>query len=353
MIDLSQSLSDAICEAESSLTLLRIVGSDTKHFLGRQPIGEPIDVSKHAGIISYEPTELSLTVKCGSLISDIQEEINRSGQQLPFEPPNYNSEASIGGTIACGLSGPARPYAGSLRDFLLGITCINGRGEILRFGGQVMKNVAGYDAARLMAGAMGTLGLILDASFKVLPVPQKERTQIYDVDEKTAISWMNKLGGKPLPITGTCFFENELRIRLSGTEASVTSAVKEIGGTEDPNAEKFWIELREQKLPFFENANILWRIIVPPAVDPLKLPGKSLIEWGGGLRWLARYPHEDDSVYRLSEKLGGHATKFRGGDRSEEVEHPLSQQMFTLHHNLKLAFDPAGILNPGRLYREL
>ena len=216
-----------------------------------------------------------------------------------------------------------------------------------------MKNVAGYDVARLMAGAMGTLGLILDASFKVLPVSQREQTQIYDVDEKTAISWMNKWASKPLPVTGTCFFENQLRVRLSGTEAGVTSAVKEIGGIEDPQGAKFWMELREQKLTFFENANVLWRVIVPPAVDPLKLPGKSLIEWGGGLRWLASWSDEDDSFHAFSEKLGGHATKFRGGDRTKDVEHPLNKQMFALHRNLKLAFDPAGIFNPGRLYREL
>jgi len=349
MTDLEESLVERIRIAHSLNMPLQIVSGNTKHFLGRQPKGERIDVANHTGILSYEPTELVLTVRAGSLITDVQKQINEFGQCLPFDPPKFGSAATIGGSIASGLSGPARPYLGSLRDFLLGVTCINGRGELLRFGGQVMKNVAGYDVSRLMAGAMGTLGLILDASFKVLPMADAEQTQVYEMSENTAIEQMNKWASKPLPLSAACYLNNELRIRLSGHELSVATAVQKLGGTQDVQGKAFWTALREHTLPHFTTAEILWRLAVPPATPPLRLSGKTLVDWGGGQRWLS-IQGDDRAIRRVVEAVGGHATRFRGGDRTSGVYHPLASGIFLLHRNLKTAFDPSGILNPGRLY---
>ena len=350
--DLSERLVERIREANALGTPLRITGGDTKHFLGRQPRGEQVDLSGHTGILSYEPTELVLTVRAGTPIAETQAVLNASGQCLAFEPPNYGLVATIGGTIASGLSGPCRPYRGSVRDFVLGVTCVNGRGESLRFGGQVMKNVAGYDVSRLMVGAMGTLGAILDVSFKVLPMPETEQTRVYEVSEEMAIAKMNEWAGRPLPLSAACYLKNELRIRLSGTEAGVAAAVRELGGAQDSEGGPFWQALREQCLPFFESADVLWRLVVPPATPPLGLVGDTLVDWGGAQRWLST-SQGDDVVRAAVQAVDGHATRFRGGDRSLNVFHPLAPGLSTLHQNLKNAFDPAGILNPGRLYEEI
>lgn len=352
MTDCSEHLVARIREANALRTPLRITGGDTKHFLGRQPQGEQVDISDHTGVLSYEPTELVLTVRAGTPIAETQAALNGSGQCLAFEPPDFGSAATIGGAVASGLSGPSRPYRGSVRDFVLGVTCVNGRGESLRFGGQVIKNVAGYDVSRLMVGAMGTLGAILDVSFKVLPVPEAEQTQVYEFSEEMAISKMNEWAAQPWPLSAACYFENELRIRLSGTEAGVAAAVRDLGGAQDPEGGSFWQALREQRFPFFESANVLWRLVVPPATPPLGLPGDTLVDWGGAQRWLSS-GQGDDAIRAAVQGMGGHATRFRGGDRSLSVFHPLAPGLATLHRNLKKAFDPAGILNPGRLYEEI
>ena len=352
MGDLSERLVDRIREASALGTPLRITGGDTKHFLGREPRGERVDVSGHTGVLSYEPTELVLTVRSGTSIAETQAALYESGQCLAFEPPEFESAATIGGTIASGLSGPCRPYRGSVRDFVLGVTCVNGRGESLRFGGQVMKNVAGYDVSRLMVGAMGTLGAILDVSFKVLPMPETEQTRVYEVSEEMAIAKMNEWAGRPLPLSAACHFNNKLRIRLSGTRAGVAASVRELGGAQDPEGGPFWKALREQCVPFFESTDILWRLVVPPATPPLGLAGDTLVDWGGAQRWLSSR-QGDEAIRAAVQAVGGHAARFRGGDRSLSVFHPLSPGLATLHRNLKNAFDPAGILNPGRLYEEI
>ena len=349
MADLSERLVDRIREASALGTSLRITGGDTKHFLGREPRGERVDVSGHTGVLSYEPTELVLTVRSGTSIAETQAVLNESGQCLAFEPPEFESAATIGGTIASGLSGPCRPYRGSVRDFVLGVTCVNGRGESLRFGGQVMKNVAGYDVSRLMVGAMGTLGAILDVSFKVLPMPEVEQTRVYEVSEEMAIAKMNEWAAQPWPLSAACYLKNRLRIRLSGTEAGVAAAARELGGVQDPEGSPFWRALREQYLPFFESADVLWRLVVPPATPPLGLLGNGLVDWGGAQRWVLS-EQGDETIRAAVQAVGGHATRFRGGDRSSNVFQPLAPGLATLHQNIKNAFDPAGILNPGRLY---
>ena len=352
MNDWSDRLVERIREANALGTQLRIIGGDSKYFLGCQPRGEQLDVSDYTGVLSYEPTELVVTVRAGTPVAEVQAMLKESGQCLAFEPPEFGTVATVGGAVASGLSGPCRPYAGSVRDFVLGVTCVNGLGESLRFGGQVIKNVAGYDVSRLMVGAMGTLGVILDVSFKVLPMLESEQTRVYEVSEETAIAKMNEWAAHPLPLTASCYLENELRIRLSGTEIGVTAAVRELGGAQDPAGSQFWRELREQNLPFFDSAGILWRLVVPPATPPLGLPGDALVDWGGSQRWLSS-SQEDEAVRGAIQAVGGHATRFRGGDRSLNVFHPLAPGISMLHKNLKNAFDPAGILNPGRLYREI
>jgi glycolate oxidase FAD binding subunit len=349
VVDSSERLVEQIQEANARGIPLQIVGGNSKYFLGRQPKGELVDVSRHTGILSYEPTELVLTARSGTTISEIQAELNESGQSLAFEPPSFGSVATIGGTIASGLSGPRRAYMGSVRDFLLGVRCINGRGESLRFGGQVIKNVAGYDISRLMVGAMGTLGIILEASFKVLPIPETEQTRVYEVSEEVAIARMNEWAARPLPLSGACYSGNELRIRLAGTEAGVSAAARELGGTYDSEGVEYWIALREQRLPIFRTGDVLWRLVVPPSTPPLVLSGDALVDWGGAQRWLLS-DEGDDEVRSAAQAVGGYATRFRGGNRYSNVFHPLAPGLATLHKTLKNAFDPAGILNPGRLY---
>jgi glycolate oxidase FAD binding subunit len=212
-----------------------------------------------------------------------------------------------------------------------------------------MKNVAGYDVSRLMVGAMGTLGAILDASFKVLPMPEAEQTRVYEVSEEMAIVRMNEWAAQPWPLSAACYLNNNLRIRLSGSEAGVAAAARELGGVQEPEGGQFWRALREQCLPFFDSTDVLWRLVVPPATPPLRLFGNGLVDWGGAQRWLLS-EQGDETIRAAVQAVGGHATRFRGGDRSLNVFQPLAPGLATLHKNLKDAFDPAGILNPGRLY---
>jgi glycolate oxidase FAD binding subunit len=255
----------------------------------------------------------------------------------------------VGGTIAAGFSGPRRAAAGAARDAVLGCEIINGFGEHLAFGGQVMKNVAGYDIARLMVGALGTLGVITQVSMKVIPRPVAERTLVLELPQRRAIESMNKWAGLPLPVSATCHNGDKLYVRLSGARSGVDSAANKIGGETLEDA-SFWEALREQRHPFFRQATSLWRVALPPASPPLELTGRALVEWNGGLRWLAT----DDppgQVRSAAAAAGGHATWFRGHD-GLDVFHPLDEGRLALHRNLKRAFDPAGILNRGRMYPE-
>jgi glycolate oxidase FAD binding subunit len=272
---------------------------------------------------------------------------------LPFEPPHYGPGATIGGTIACGLSGPARPYRGAARDLVLGTRVLNGRAQVLRFGGEVMKNVAGYDVSRLMTGAYGTLGLLLEISLKVLPVPAAERTLVQERTPAEAIELTNRWAGKPLPVTANCYDGERLFLRLAGAETAVAQAATDVGGEVVEDGDSFWRDkIREQGHAFFAGGLPLWRISLPQSAPPLDLPGKQLIEWGGAQRWL-RSEADADIVRAAAARAGGHATLFRGGDRDGEMFHPLPPAIMTFHRRLKQAFDPGGIFNRGRLYAEL
>jgi len=349
---ITNELRERVLAASESETPLDIRGSGSKSFLGRRPAGEPLEVAGHAGIVNYQPKELVITARCGTALEEIEAALAEQGQMLPFEPPRFGPGATVGGTIACGLSGPARPYLGSARDLVLGTRVLTGRGEVLRFGGEVMKNVAGYDVSRLMTGAYGTLGVLLDVSLKVLPVPAATRTLTQERPAASAIELMNRWAGRPLPITATCFDGERLYVRLAGAETGVNQAAKDIGGEPLDEADAFWRDkIREQGHAFFAGNLPLWRLSVPQSAPPLELPGKQLVEWGGAQRWL-RGEADAETVRAAAARVGGHASLFRGGDRDGQIFHPLPPVLMTLHRNLKQAFDPKGLLNPGRLYAD-
>jgi glycolate oxidase FAD binding subunit len=330
---------------------LRIRAGGTKDFYGQSFEGEILDPRAYAGIVAYEPSEIVITARCGTTLAELEGALREHGQMLPFEPPHLGASATVGGALAAGLSGPRRQAAGAVRDFVLGVRVMDGHGNPLAFGGQVMKNVAGYDAARLMTGAMGTLGLILEASFKVLPLPVAEATLRLELPEARAIETVNRWGGRPLPITATAWHGGDLGVRLSGAAAAVRAARDKLGGerVDAAQAERFWSAMREQTMPFFDTALPIWRVSVPSSVGPLGLPGDQLIEWGGAQRWLATNA-DAKSVRAAAARAGGHATLYRGGDKSVGVFTPLAAPLERIHRELKAVFDPHGIFNRGRLY---
>jgi glycolate oxidase FAD binding subunit len=351
--DLTWELQAQVAAAVESGTPLEIRGSGSKRFLGRAPSGEPLYVTGHSGILNYQPKELVVTARCGTRLDGIEATLAEQGQMLPFEPPHFGPHATIGGTIACGLSGPARPYGGSARDLVLGCRILNGRAQVLRFGGEVMKNVAGYDLSRLMTGAYGTLGVLLDVSLKVMPIPAARRTLAQEQSQSEAIRLMNAWAGTPLPITATCFDGERLYVRLAGAETAVAQAAGAIGGETLANTDDFWrSQVREQGHEFFAGESTTWRLSLPSAAPALDLSGTQFVEWGGSERWY-RSELEAQIIRSETAKVGGHATLFRGGDRDGDVFHPVHPTLMALHRNLKRAFDPGGLLNPGRLFAEL
>ena len=313
-----------------------------------------LDTRAHAGVVSYEPTELVITARCGTPLAEVERLLDEKRQFLPFEPPHFGAGATFGGCVASGLSGPRRAAAGALRDYVLGVKILDGHARELAFGGQVMKNVAGYDVARLIAGSLGTLGLILEASLKVLPRPPAELTLREDVPQALALERMNAWSGQPLPISATAWVDDELVVRLSGAEPAVRAAARRIGGEALPAqaAAAFWQGLREQSDPFFAGTEALWRLALPPTCAPLELPGRQLLEWRGGLRWL-KSDAPAERVREAAAHAGGHATLFRAAAKAVNAFHALDPVRMRLHRELKKTFDPAGIFNPGRMYGEL
>ena len=334
---------------------LRLRGGGTKDWYGQQLAGEVLDTRAYAGIIDYEPTELVITARCGTPLAEIEAALAARNQMLAFEPPHFGPGATVGGVVACALSGPRRASAGAVRDFVLGAVLMDGHGERLAFGGQVMKNVAGYDVSRLLAGSLGTLGLILEVSLKVLPLPLREATLRLDCAEIAALRLLNEWAGKPLPISASCWHDGVLSVRLSGAEAAVSAALQSLGGAvlAPDDAAAFWQSLREQTHAFFAGAGSLWRLSLPPHASAMILKGRQLIEWGGAQRWLKLDGDADAaSSARIRQAVaaaGGHATLFRGGDKAVGVFHPLAPAVATIHQRLRQAFDPAGIFNPHRM----
>jgi glycolate oxidase FAD binding subunit len=353
MTDMTDQLVQAVKTAAATGGQLQIVGGGTKRWYGRESRGRELSLAEHRGIVDYVPTELVLTARAGTPLVEIEQGLAEQGQMLPFEPPHFGPEATLGGTLACALSGPRRPFAGAARDAVLGVRILNGTGETLRFGGQVMKNVAGYDVSRLMVGALGSLGIILDASVKVLPAPATEMTRVLEATPEQAIAMMNEWAGRPLPLSAAAYMDRHLYVRLSGAQAGVSAAAARVGGELLPDDRLFWLELKEQRLPFFAgDSPPLWRLSVPPATPPLVVPGEQLIDWGGAQRWL-RTDADAGVIHSQARAAGGHASLFRHGDRTREVFAPLDSVLARVHRNLKQAFDPEGVLNPGRMYRDL
>lgn len=350
MNDLSQALQQRIADALERQQALTIVGGNSKAFYGLPSEGERLDIARHQGIISYEPSELVVTARAGTPLQALQEQLRQQRQMLPFEPPHFGPDATIGGTIACNFSGPRRPYAGAARDYLLGCKIINGKAEVINFGGEVMKNVAGYDVSRLMAGAMGTLGVLLEVSLKVLPMPAEEITLVQALPLAEAIEKMNQWAARPLPLSASAYHDGQLYVRLSGAHAAVTAAQQQLGGEPLDDGDTFWQALREQQLDFFKADSHLWRLSLPPTSPPLDLDGATLLEWGGGLRWLqSELPAQQ--IFQAARQCGGHATLFRPAAAASDPPafQQLDPHLLALHRRLKHAFDPASILNPGRL----
>ena len=340
----------AVQASHASHTPLRLRGAGSKDFYGGLLAGEVLDLSGYRGIVAYEPTELYLTARCGTPLAEIEAALAEKGQMLAFEPPHFG-KATVGGCVAAGLSGPRRQQAGAVRDFVLGVKLVDGSGQVLNFGGQVMKNVAGYDVSRLMAGSLGTLGVLAEVTLKVPPRPLAERTLVFALDAGESIARLNQWGRQPLPISASFWHDGKLWLRLSGARAAVESASGKLGGTVVAEADSLWQSVREQTHPAFAGG-ILWRLALPSTAGDPGLDGLRAIEWGGAVRW---YAGEQEAVRGAAARLGGHAVLYRAPESlrcREDAFAPLSPALLALHRRLKKAFDPRGILNPGRLYAE-
>jgi glycolate oxidase FAD binding subunit len=354
MENVLQTYKERIATATASKSPLRIKGNGTKDWYGQSLQGEVLDTTAYNGIIAYDPTELVITARAGTSLREIGKALSEKNQMLAFEPPRFDGLATIGGIVASGLSGPRRQAVGAVRDFVLGAVLMDGKADVLHFGGQVMKNVAGYDVSRLLTGSMGTLGLILEVSIKVLPRPVAQQSLQFEMTQEQALHQLNVWGGQPLPLSASCWHNGLLAIRLSGAQSAVDAAIKKMGGDVLPEPEKFWDRLREQEHAFFDGVlqdkeHGLWRLSVPSIAPVLNMQGEQCIEWGGAQRWL-KTTASASAVRAAAEQAGGHATLFKGGDKSVGVFHPLQPAVERIHRNLKNAFDPAGIFNPGRMF---
>jgi len=343
---------DRVRSAAAARVPLRLVGGGSKDFYGQEFVGERFDTGAHVGIVDYDPTELVITACCGTPLAELERTLAGAGQMLAFEPPRFGGAATLGGCIAAGLSGPRRPYAGAARDLMLGVRLLDGRGEDIAFGGRVMKNVAGFDVSRLVAGSLGTLGIILEVSLKCSPLPRTEVTQVLELAADRAIQRMNEWGGQPLPVTATCYRDGKLYVRLSGAESAVLAASRNIAGSTLPDGDAFWSALRDQQHEFFADRNApLWRLSVRATAPYSDLGGEQLIEWGGALRWLRATGQADPARLRAwARQHGGHATLFRGEDKSAGVFQRLDGPLLAIHRQIKATFDPAGIFNRGRMF---
>jgi len=370
-----QTLVTHVRDAAENRRPLRIRGGGSKDFYGQRidPAAEILDTRGLSGIVAHEPSELVVTVRGGTPLVELEAALAAHGQHLPFDPPHFGTPghdlATVGGMVAAGLNGPGRASAGAVRDYVLGTQVLNGRAELLTFGGQVMKNVAGYDISRAMAGAMGTLGVLVEVSLKVLPQAPAEATLCFEMDQPEALDALNRWGGQPLPLNASCWVSDQgrglLYVRLRGAVAAVEAACARMGGQRLDNATAApdWVACREHTLPFFAHVPVpgdaLWRVSLPQTAPALALGGHAhdaqLVEWHGGQRWVWAPARLADALRTAVRAAGGHVTLFRPAvetDRTVGVFTPLSAPLAAIHRRLKAEFDPAGIFNPGRLYSD-
>jgi glycolate oxidase FAD binding subunit len=354
-------LIDRVMLAQADRAPLDILGGGTKSFYGGMRKGEPLPMGELAGISSYEPTELVVTVRAGTPLAELEAALEERGQCLPFEPPRFAPGGTVGGMVSAGLAGPARATMGAVRDHVLGLTLLDGRGEVLTFGGQVAKNVAGYDVSRLIVGSLGILGVICEVSLKVLPISRATATLCFDWAESRALEQLRTWASQPLPVNASAWHEGRLHLRLAGAAAAVSAACGRLGGTAvAPEAARtWWLGVRDQAQDFFSlsaselaGGQCLWRLSLPATASPVKLPGRQFIEWHGAQRWW-RTAAAAREVREAAARAGGHATLIRGAGKTDAVFSPVSEALMRIHRELKRAFDPAGIFNPGRLYAEL
>lgn len=350
-MDNTEQLHQRVLSAIANKIPLHIIGGNSKAFYGRATQGEPFYVAEHSGVIHYEPSELVITARCGTPLAEIEKLLAAHGQMLSFEPPNFANTATLGGTVAAGLSGSRRAYTSAVRDVVLGVRMINGQGDVVKFGGEVMKNVAGFDVSRVQVGALGTLGVLLDISLKVLPRPETETTLSFIMSEAQALSTMTQWGRQNLPLSAMCFEGNTLHVRLSGAESALKAAKSRLGGEilSPIIAKAFWLSVREQQHDFFQGETPLWRLSLAPATPQPQLSGTWLIDWGGALRWL-KTEEDAETIFATMQQLSAHACRFRSTLGCEFQ--PPSEAVAKLHRNLKQAFDPHGIFNRGRLSAE-
>jgi glycolate oxidase FAD binding subunit len=345
--DLSQALQAEVAEALTHKQTLAIIGGNSKRFLQPANADKTLHLADHKGIIDYQPSELYITARAGTPLDVIEALLAQHHQILGSEPPHFShcsNKATLGGVIACGFSGSRRPFSGSLRDHVLGVKILNGQGQILSFGGQVMKNVAGFDVSRLMVGARGTLGALLEITIKVIPKPEVETTLRIECLLQNAQQCMSDFARMSLPLSAMAWLEGAVIIRLQGTAQVVRNAQLKIRGDEILNSQEFWLDLREHTHPFFHSKQPLWRLSVPPAT-PLPIPENEVfIDWCGGLRWW----HTDKSaeeVNNMANQAEGYIYLFRDIKPVTGPQPP--QSLLPLHQHLKKAFDPYGVFNPG------
>ncbi len=339
-----------IKEAAARGAALRFRGGGSKDRFGQSLQGDLLDTRTHAGIVNYEPNELVITVRAGTALTEVESTMRAAGQMLAFEAPYFGGAPTIGGVVAAGLSGPRRPYVGAVRDFVLGVNLIDGKGDAVRFGGQVMKNVAGFDVSRLQTGAWGTLGLITEVSFKCLPLPKAETTLHFEMDAASAIKKMNEWGGQALPLSAACWVDGGMWLRLSGAVAAVEAAQAKLGGAVS-DRQAFWAALRDHSLPFFSvQGDPLWRLSVK-STAPLA-EGTQLIDWGGAQRYLRAPLAQAEHLRAWAAAQGGHAMLLQGATAAVPSFHPLPPTVLALHKRLKANFDPYSIFNVGRMSAE-
>jgi glycolate oxidase FAD binding subunit len=346
--DDSARLLAAVANAIRTEQPLSICGRGSKTFLRGATVGDMLAVGDHCGVVDYAPSELVLTARAGTPLADLRRVLAEHGQMMAFDPPTFAGDGSLGGAVATGLSGPGRPWYGALRDAVLGVTLINGRAQRLKFGGSVMKNVAGYDVSRLMAGAFGTLGVLLDVSIKVLPRPQFESTRAFALDRSAAHANVVAWGRSALPLSATCHADGTLHVRLSGTEKGVRGAVARIGGDELSHASEFWDSVRDQTHTFFRRSSV-YRVSLPPAAAYPALDGDWLTEWAGAQRWFnPRHLDQTAAIDQMARKLGGWAAKFGGADIAQRLD----AGVLRYHRRIKQAFDPMALFNRAGLFAE-